>query len=156
MRSTKNGLRTTCQDDLKVQAREVASLFCALQPLLFIVECSTTQLYLAVCVARAVVAGALARRVHSSCCWRHTLSSVLFGEVSAIAAIEEELKKAQRKCTRVRITKAFRSVLIQEAAETLKDVTWLAQPRPVAGWDVLDWMKHLRNTVLWRRCSDKV
>ena len=65
-------------------------------------------------------------------------NSVLSGEVSAIAAIEEELKKEQRKCTRVRITKAFRSVLIQEAAETLKDVTWLAQPSPVAGWDVLD------------------
>jgi len=35
-------------------------------------------------------------------------NSVFSGEVAAIA----ELKKAQRKCTRVRITEAFRSVLI--------------------------------------------
>jgi len=196
-----------------------------LQPLLFVVEYSITQLYLAVGVTPAVVAGhslgeytaaviggmlslkdglalvaARSKAIESVSAdgamlsvvdwtqdeldsvangerpgvWLAALNSpahsVLSGEVFAIAAIEEELKKAQRKCTRLRIAKAFHSALILDAAETLKDVTvgigsasvptasnytgdWL---HPAQLQDGTYWMKHMRNTVLWRRCFEKV
>jgi acyl transferase domain-containing protein len=92
--------------------------------------------------------------------------AVISGETSAIEALENELKEANRKCTRLHVKKAFHSGLIADAANTLKG---LGMPRegaatqmPVTsnltgGWlslgqlkDGSYWTNHMRNGVMWR------
>mmetsp|Transcript_26999 Transcript_26999/g.49634 ORF Transcript_26999/g.49634 Transcript_26999/m.49634 type:complete len:2699 (+) Transcript_26999:91-8187(+) len=98
--------------------------------------------------------------------------AVISGEVSAIEALETELKAASRSCTRLHIKKAFHSGLISKAADTLKG---LGVPEadatstvPIAsnysgGWmtasmlqDGTYWSNHMRNPVLWRENAEKM
>eukprot|EP00403_Amphidinium_massartii_P032452 CAMPEP_0178449714 /NCGR_PEP_ID=MMETSP0689_2-20121128/42718_1 /TAXON_ID=160604 /ORGANISM="Amphidinium massartii, Strain CS-259" /LENGTH=2729 /DNA_ID=CAMNT_0020075091 /DNA_START=53 /DNA_END=8243 /DNA_ORIENTATION=+ len=106
------------------------------------------------------------------------LHAVISGEVEAITKLEQELKAAGRKCTRLHIKKAFHSGLVAKAADTLiglgaaaetgSEAAARAATVPVAsnfsgGWlsmqqlqDGTYWSKHMRGTVHWKDNAERL